>query len=144
LEDLFLNDGFVISNAAGYDTSRGSTPSDYHAPSAYPESTSSSSAYQGNWVGFDSPAVVSSETYGQYSQGGSHILSPQQPEGQIDEISLYKNNTSMDWSHAAAAPVLKMESPPHSAGLYPSHSQYPSQHTVRVSKVSTVHSFGIC
>ena len=134
-QDSILNDKLVISSAPGYETSRDNTRSYYRAPSAYPESSSSSSAYRSTWVGFDSPTVVSSEP-----RGNSHILSPQQSEEQFDEASFHKNNVSMDWTHVAA-PVPKMESPPHFAGPYPTHWCHPPQHPMRVSILSTVHLF---
>jgi hypothetical protein len=140
-QDTILNDKLVISGAPGYDTSRDNTPSDYHAPSSiYADSSSSSSAYRGTWVGFDSPTVASSETCGHYSQGNSHILSPQQSEEQFDEAILHKNNLSMDWTRGTP-PVPRMESPPRSAGPYPTHSHYPPGHHVRVSILYIVNFF---
>lgn len=123
-QDLFLNDKFIIQNASGYDTSRGSSPSDCH-PSSYAASNSSSSTYRNQWIGFDSPTVVSSETYGHYPQINTHLLSPQQSEGHFDEASLYKQHSAMDWTQHAHHTIPKVESPPHSAGLYSPHQQFP-------------------
>lgn len=125
-QDVLLNDKFIIYSSPLYDTSRGSSPSDHHVPS-YPESISSSSAYRNNWVGHDSPMVVSSETYGHFSQGTSHILSHQQSEGHFNESTHY-TSTSMDWTQHGRPSIPKVESPPHSAGLYPSHTLFSPQH----------------